>query len=125
MFAGALMECCGMSHALVNFARAPVGWLRRGLGVTVIVVSFFFVTSAVQRWQKCPHWGSILIPSLKTRRLSAPGGALLISSAIAMDPDGLSERSRGIMEMRDPRWAGFWCGAVTFSPVDWPGILNL
>ena len=42
IFAGTLMERCGMSHALVDLARALVGWLRGGLGMSVIVVSYFF-----------------------------------------------------------------------------------
>src|SRR5262249_60580346 len=42
VFAGTLMERCGMSHALVDLARALVGWLRGGLGMFRIVVSYFF-----------------------------------------------------------------------------------
>src|SRR5437879_13915689 len=39
---GLSAERCGMSHALVDLARALVGWLRGGLGMSVIVVSYFF-----------------------------------------------------------------------------------
>src|SRR4029453_4343212 len=42
VFAGGLMEKCGMSHALVEFARSLVGWVRGGLGMSVIVVAYFF-----------------------------------------------------------------------------------
>src|ERR1043165_6080866 len=35
VFAGGLMEKCGMSHALVDFARALVGWVKGGLGMSV------------------------------------------------------------------------------------------
>src|SRR3989440_11553196 len=42
IFAGTIMERCGMSNALVDLARALVGWLRGGLGMSVIVVSYFF-----------------------------------------------------------------------------------
>ena len=42
VFAGSLMERAGMSHSLVELARALVGWLRGGLGMSVIVVSYFF-----------------------------------------------------------------------------------
>src|SRR5260221_3072840 len=42
IFAGSIMERCGMSHALVELARALVGWLRGGLRMSVIVVSHFF-----------------------------------------------------------------------------------
>jgi C4-dicarboxylate transporter DctM subunit len=42
VFAGGLMERCGMSHALVEFARSLVGWVRGGLEMSVIVVAYFF-----------------------------------------------------------------------------------
>src|SRR5438093_1311513 len=42
VFAGSLMERCGMSYALVNLARVLVGWLRGGLGVPVVVVAGFY-----------------------------------------------------------------------------------
>src|SRR5258708_12996410 len=42
VFAGTVMERCGMSNALVDLARALVGWLRGGLGMSVIVLSSFF-----------------------------------------------------------------------------------
>src|SRR5258705_13024989 len=32
VFAGNLMGRCGMSHALVEFGRAPIGWGKGGLG---------------------------------------------------------------------------------------------
>src|SRR2546428_11468675 len=42
VFAGSLMERCGMSYALVNLARVLVGWLRGGLGVSGVVAADFF-----------------------------------------------------------------------------------
>src|ERR1700732_145206 len=42
VFAGNLMERCGMSHALVELARALIGWVKGGLGMSVIVVAYFF-----------------------------------------------------------------------------------
>src|ERR1051325_846880 len=42
IFAGSLMERAGMSHSLVDLARALVGWLRGGLGMVVIFVGYFF-----------------------------------------------------------------------------------
>src|SRR5207245_10644408 len=35
VFAGNLMERCGMSHALVGLARALIGRVKGGLGVSV------------------------------------------------------------------------------------------
>src|ERR1700690_2123208 len=37
VFAGNLMERCGMSHALVELARAMIGWGTGGLGVSAVV----------------------------------------------------------------------------------------
>src|SRR6201998_4321871 len=42
VFAGNLMERCGMSHALVELARALVGWVKGGLGMSVVGVAYFF-----------------------------------------------------------------------------------
>jgi tripartite ATP-independent transporter DctM subunit len=42
VFAGRLMERCGMSKALVELARAMVGWLPGGLGMSVIAVAYLF-----------------------------------------------------------------------------------
>src|ERR1043166_54936 len=42
IFAGSLMERCGMSYALVDLARALVGWLRGGLGMSVVLAGYFF-----------------------------------------------------------------------------------
>src|SRR5437899_6275157 len=41
VFAGALMERCGMSYALVNLARGLVGWVRGGLGMSVVLGGYF------------------------------------------------------------------------------------
>src|SRR5437763_8494091 len=38
VFAGSLMERSGMSHALVELARARVGWGKGGLGMAGVVV---------------------------------------------------------------------------------------
>ena len=42
VFAGNLMERCGMSYALVNLARVLVGWVRGGLGMSVVLAEYFF-----------------------------------------------------------------------------------
>src|SRR5512132_3994682 len=42
VFAGSLMERCGMSSALVALARALVGSVRGGLGMSVVVAEYFF-----------------------------------------------------------------------------------
>src|SRR6266540_71408 len=42
IFAGSLMERCGMSYALVNLARGLVGWVRGGPGFSVVPAGYFF-----------------------------------------------------------------------------------
>src|SRR5437762_13219046 len=42
VFAGNLMERCGMSHALVEFAGALIGCVKGGLGMSVIEGAYFF-----------------------------------------------------------------------------------
>src|SRR5260221_2106755 len=84
IFAGSVMERCGMSHALVDLARAMVGWLRGGLGMSVIVVSYFFSDICGSKMAEVSALGSTLMPPL-TRAGSRPeDGASLIASGTAM-----------------------------------------
>src|SRR5262245_63734587 len=62
VFAGGLMERCGMSHALVELARALVGWVRGGLGMSVIVVAYFFSDICGSKMAEVSALGSTLMP---------------------------------------------------------------
>src|SRR3984893_6970026 len=84
IFAGTLMERCGMSHALVDLARALVGWLRGGLGMSVIVVSYFFSDICGSKMAEVSALGSTLMPPLKRAGYRAEDGASLIASGTAM-----------------------------------------
>src|SRR5256714_551679 len=84
IFAGSLMERCGMSHALVDLARALVGWLRGGLGMSVIVVSYFFSDICGSKMAEVSALGSPLIPALKRAGYRPEDGPPLISSGTAM-----------------------------------------
>src|ERR1700753_1673572 len=64
IFAGSVMERCGMSNALVELARALVGWLRGGLGMSVIVVSYFFSDICGSKMAEVSALGSTLMPPL-------------------------------------------------------------
>ena len=64
VFAGGLMEKCGMSHALVDFARALVGWVKGGLGMSVIVVAYFFSDICGSKMAEVSALGSTLMPPL-------------------------------------------------------------
>ncbi len=84
IFAGTVMERCGMSHALVDLARALVGWLRGGLGMSVIVVSYFFSDICGSKMAEVSALGSTLMPPLRRAGDRPEDGASLIASGTAM-----------------------------------------
>src|SRR6202030_2889811 len=84
VFAGTLMERCGMSHALVDLARALVGWLRGGLGMSVIVVAYFFSDICGSKMAEVSALGSTLMPPLKRAGYRPEDSASLIASGTAM-----------------------------------------
>src|SRR2546427_2405070 len=68
VFAGSLMERCGMSYALVNLARVLVGWLRGGLGVSVVVAQYLFSGLSGSTIAHVSALGAILTPPLLPAR---------------------------------------------------------
>src|SRR5713226_8584272 len=84
VFAGTLMERCGMSHALVELARALVGWVRGGLGMSVIVVSYFFSDICGSKMAEVSALGSTLMPPLRRAGYRPEDGASLIAAGTAM-----------------------------------------
>jgi C4-dicarboxylate transporter, DctM subunit len=84
VFAGSLMERAGMSVALVELARALVGWLRGGLGMSVIVVSYFFSDICGSKMAEVSALGSALVPPLKEAGYRAEDAASLIAAGTAM-----------------------------------------
>src|SRR5580698_8130342 len=84
IFAGTLMERCGMSHALVDLARALVGWLRGGLGMSVIVVAYFFSDICGSKMAEVSALGSTLMPPLTKAGYKPADSASLIAAGTAM-----------------------------------------
>lgn len=84
VFAGSVMERCGMSNALVELARALVGWLRGGLGISVIVVSYFFSDICGSKMAEVSALSSALMPALKKSGYKSEDAASLIASGTAM-----------------------------------------
>src|SRR5262245_66349126 len=83
-FAGGLMEKCGMSHALVEFARALVGWVKGGLGMSVIVVAYFFSDICGSKMAEVSALGSTLMPPLTKAGYKRQDSASLIAAGTAM-----------------------------------------
>src|SRR5689334_5907594 len=84
VFAGGLMEKCGMSHALVEFARALVGWVKGWLGMSVIVVAYFFSDICGSKMAEVSALGSSLMPPLTRAGYDRHDSASLIASGTAM-----------------------------------------
>src|SRR6476661_9398 len=84
VFAGGLMERCGMSHALVEFARSLVGWVRGGLGMSVIVVAYFFSDICGSKMAEVSALGSTLMPPLTKAGYKPADSASLIAAGTAM-----------------------------------------
>src|SRR6201993_1123789 len=84
VFAGNLMERCGMSHALVELARALIGWVKGGLGMSVIVVAYFFSDICGSKMAEVSALGSSLMPPLTRAGYRPEDSASLIASGTAM-----------------------------------------
>ena len=84
VFAGSLMERAGMSNSLVELARALVGWVRGGLGMSVIVVAYFFSDICGSKMAEVSALGSALVPPLKRAGYRAEDAASLIAAGTAM-----------------------------------------
>src|ERR1700709_1367994 len=84
VFAGNLMERCGMSHALVELARALIGWGRGGLGMSVIVVAYFFSDICGSKMAEVSALGSALMPPLIRAGYDRRDSASLIAAGTAM-----------------------------------------
>ena len=84
VFAGGLMEKCGMSHALFEFARALVGWVKGGLGMSVIVVAYFFSDICGSKMAEVSALGSTLMPPLTKAGYKREDSASLIAAGTAM-----------------------------------------
>src|SRR5262244_1169834 len=84
VFAGALMERCGMSYALVNLARGLVGWVRGGLGMSVVVAEYFFSGISGSTIADVSAIGSMLTPPMLRAGYRPEHAASLVASATAM-----------------------------------------
>src|SRR2546425_807540 len=84
VFAGSLMERCGMSYALVNLARGLVGWVRGGLGMSVVLAEYFFSGISGSTIADVSAIGSMLTPPMLRAGYRPEHAASLVASATAM-----------------------------------------
>jgi len=84
VFAGSLMERCGMSYALVDLARAMVGWVRGGLGLSVVLAEYFFSGISGSTIADVSAIGSMLTPPMLRAGYKPEHAVSLVASATAM-----------------------------------------
>jgi len=66
MFVGVIMEAGGISHRIIDFANALVGWLPGGLAAVTIVSAMFFAGISGSAAADTAAVGAILIPAMKS-----------------------------------------------------------
>jgi C4-dicarboxylate transporter DctM subunit len=84
VFAGSLMERCGMSYALVNLARALIGRVRGGLGMSVVLAEYFFSGISGSTIADVSAIGAMLTPPMLRAGYKREQAASLVASATAM-----------------------------------------
>ena len=84
VFAGNLMERCGMSYALVNLARVLVGWVRGGLGMSVVLAEYFFSGISGSTIADVSAIGAMLTPPMLRAGYRPEHAVSLVASATAM-----------------------------------------
>src|SRR2546422_10150616 len=78
------MERCVMSYALVNLARVLVGWLRGGLGRSVVLAEYFFSGILGSTIADVSAIRAMLTPPMLRAGYKPEHGAPLVASATAM-----------------------------------------
>jgi len=84
VFAGSLMERCGMSYALVELARSLVGSVRGGLGMSVVLAEYFFSGISGSTIADVSAIGAMLTPPMLRAGYAREHAASLVASATAM-----------------------------------------
>ena len=84
VFAGAIMNASGISHRLIAFASALVGFVRGGLAMVTIGASMFFAEISGSAVADVAALGSILIPEMKEKGYSTPYAAAVMSSSATL-----------------------------------------
>ena len=84
IFAGILMDRCGIAQALVELARAMVGWLPGGLGMSVIAVAYLFSDLSGSIIAEVSTLASVVLNPLLRANYKAEDAASLIAAGASM-----------------------------------------
>jgi tripartite ATP-independent transporter DctM subunit len=84
ILAGALMNTGGISHRLINFVSALIGFVRGGLAMVNVGVSLFFAEISGSAVADVAAIGSVLIPAMKRKRYKPTFDAAVTSSSASL-----------------------------------------
>jgi tripartite ATP-independent transporter DctM subunit len=84
VLAGAIMNATGITHRLIAFISAIIGFVRGGLAMVNIGVSLFFAEISGSAVADVAALGSILIPEMKKRGYSGAFAAAVTSSSASL-----------------------------------------
>lgn len=86
IIAGDLMNACGITQKIVDFAYAMVGRIRGGLGHTVVVSEFFLSGISGSGVADAAALGTLLIPEMERKGYDKDFTCATIASAAVMGP---------------------------------------
>lgn len=86
MLCGELMNTGGLSKRLVDFARDVIGWVRGGLGFTVILSSMFIAAILGSASASAAIIGMVMIPEMLASGYKKDFSSALVASAGAIGP---------------------------------------
>jgi C4-dicarboxylate transporter DctM subunit len=78
------MEHSGISERLVRLAQVLVGWLRGGIGMTVVVAEIFFSGISGSTVADTSALGTTMIPAMRRAGYTVPRAAAIVSAASGM-----------------------------------------
>jgi len=84
ILAGAIMNSSGLSHRLIAFASAVLGFIRGGLAMVNIAVSMFFAEISGSAVADVAATGSILIPAMRKKGYPRAFAAAVTSSSATL-----------------------------------------
>ena len=84
ILAGAIMNASGISHRLIAFASALLGFVRGGLAMVNIGASMFFAEISGSAVADVAATGSIMIPAMKARGYPPAFAAAVTSSSATL-----------------------------------------
>ncbi len=84
IFAGTLMERCGMSHQLIDLARSLVGWMRGGLGMTTVAAEYLFSGISGSSVADVSAIGAMLTPPMLKAGYQSEQAVSIVAAATSM-----------------------------------------